>query len=583
MEHIPYSYDSYTINNSEETIPDYYRTYYLPHCNSNPIIKDLEDNKYKILSVNRHVHILFNYFNITCNVSRYEDGRYEELIAVYATYVKCMKYIHKLNIEEANICIFGPASCEDVWVKKKYDGVGKIKFYSINLIQGNSKRLPDEDCMLSAKKEGKKIVYSPGRVLKKLVKNNYCYIFDNIHYIKNECISSDVVKCMSNYINRGGIYIEYDEYKISKLKEKNKTNKLLKEYNFNKIIFSSDTLTDNSNINSILKCFGIIDNKVVYGGRGIGAVKNYEELRKFIIVSRGFNNITREIESDVLDYNSDLLSLESEDLQRMFSNNLLNILTLEIFTKVWIPLLFSHTYKDKDDYKVNIVNSFYKLKYSLKEDKKIFKHVQDPNTSVLTNFSKEIDSLEVASLPIIEGIVRDYLEEGKKVLVSLNRNRSIEILSKAVKDIEHIVITSKNDDIEDFPLVISTIKSVYCMENIHNRIVISSSIPSAIDSTRLIYPLSGDEEVNVIFVNIIPKNIKEDDVISIKNLTDNVPIYFSTVFNNISKAEVLSRFNFNNKSYTNRNIDLNYIEDVTYPKNKKLLSKYRNIRNKYIK
>ena len=585
-----YNYTTYRIGDIETKIPDYYRLYYLPHCINRPIITDTEANKNKIDSVNRHLHILINYFNISCDVSTYEDGKCEVLIAVYATYIKYLD----IGIKGANICIFGPAGCENMWSGRRYDGVTCIKFYSINLIQGSSKSLPDENCILGTKKEGKKIIYYPGRKLKNLCKKGFCYIFDNVHYAKNECLASDVTTCITKYINEESIVVDQDMDRIKRLKNKvlvegkeKYRERFMRALCYNKIIFASDTLTDSHDITSILKCFGIISGKLIHGGRGIGSIKNYDQLRNFIRMSRDFNLIsTRNIEKFVLSSNIDILLLENEEIQKKHSNNTLYCLVGSIFADVWVDILFSHIQTNRVD-NIEIYNSFHKLKYTLKEDKNIFDHSFTDNTSVLTNFSSEIDSLEVASIPIIDGLIRDNLNKQDKVIVCFNRMKSIKILSKLMRDIKHILIHSEidiDDELSKFDeckLVIGTVKSM-CGVDISDcsKYVISSPIISAIESTKLIYSLSknGISKVLVNFVNIIPSNVKEIDVY---NAIDGVPIYLSTTYNNLKKASILSKYSFKEYSYTTNNIKMQYNYEPVYPKKESYLENYKLLRNKY--
>ena len=585
-------YDTYRIADVETSIPDYYRTYYLPTCNNNPVIRDVECNKYKIMSVNRHLHILINYFNISCNVSTYENGRCEELIAVYATYVKLLD----IGIKGANICIFGPASCEDMWTGRKYDGVNRIKFYSINMIQGSSKSLPDKNSILGTNKEGKKITYYPGKKLKSLCKKNYCYIFDNIHYAKNECLASDVTMCITKYINEEVISVDQDAERIEMLKNKvlvegkeRYREKLMRAICYNKIIFTSDSLTDTHDITVILKCFGIISSKIIHGGRGIGSVKNYDQLRNFIRISRDFNlSGTRNIEKLILSTNVDILLLENEQLQKKHSNTILYNLVGNIFANIWVDILFSYVKSNRVG-NIEIYNTFHKLKYMLKRDKNIFNHKYIEGVSVLTNFSSEIELLEIASIPIVEGIIRDRLDKDEKIIVCFNRMKSIKILSKLMKDVQHILIHSEVDieeellKFDDCKLIISTVKSM-CNTDIDDcaKYVISAPIISAIDATRLIYSLSknGKSKVLVNFVNVVPQDIK---YIDIYEYVDSIPIYLSTTFNNLKKAAILSKFSFTEYSYTTDNIKMEYNEEPVYPRDKSYLERYKIIRDKYCK
>ena len=135
---LPYSYKEYTISNNKEVIIDYYRLYYLTNIEGkSPLIKDLANNDEIIMSVNRHVHILLNHFNMSCNISQYCENKNLESIASLVTYYFCLKYMRELKLDTVNICIFGPAGSYNEWIDKQYqqfEGVGKVKFHSINYL-----------------------------------------------------------------------------------------------------------------------------------------------------------------------------------------------------------------------------------------------------------------------------------------------------------------------------------------------------------------------------------------------------------------------------------------------------------------
>lgn len=623
---LPYKYESYKIYGKEEDIIDYYRLYYLPHNSTNPILPDNESNSFQIISINRHVHILLEHFNVSCDISQCGDGKTRESMGVLVTYLYSLRYHKKfpINIDKINICIIGPANSRKTWITESgmnYDGIGKVKFYSINTIQGNKINLPQKNGMLSGKIENGKIIYSPGKILKKLVNYNYCFIFDEFHYAKNDCLSSDASIAITNYINRNGIYLEYNYEIIDRLKrkiEKGKIEKylpmLIEECFKNKIIFMSATLTDKKDITTILKSLNIIDRRLIFGGRGIGSVKNYEQLKEFLDKSRIFEpKNSRKIEKEILSSNRDLLTMTDVKIQKKFSNDILSKLVNEIFTHIWIPLLFSHmTPNTVSEFEPEIYNSFHRLKYGDKEivslSKKLLKRANKKD-SCLKKFGSKIESMELATIPVLEGLSREIIKENEnnRVIIPVPKIIIVNILSKLLSDINHLIITSevtdRSDGIKKFQknseespkIIIATIKSIHQSINLddkdgnYRRYILAIPTFAVIESFQLIGRVfrrhTTKSKAIVKFIYIVSSDVEEFDketLLSIdesKELSKKNPIQFSIILSNLNRSDCLERFIFANYSFLPKNMNFEFINEPRFPETREKYKNYVSIRN----